>query len=229
MIKLSICIPTKNRLNTLIASLDRICRLAGENSRYIEVVIGDNSNDDLTQVLKEIFNGTCSIKLNYINNKKDIGLARNYLNIVKQASGEFCWILGDDDFIEENSISKILEIIDKKKYELIAFNYKVLRIDKDDDTVAILNKINNKEGLYSNPKIGKSFESDNFFDLINHNFHNVYLGSMMTFVFSKKVWESKPELIHNDLDYNFTNYFGIYPHVYILANSINKSTVYYND
>lgn len=174
MIKLSICIPTRNRSNTLFTNLKRICKYSNTNSQFIEVVIGDNSDKSSIKSVKEIFKDHSEIKFNYIYNSTNIGLARNYLNIVKNALGEFCWILGDDDFIKENSISTLLKIIDSKKYDLIAFNYEVIKIIKDDNPSVISKKIELKKDMYSNEKFGKSFKSNNFFDLISYKFNNVY-------------------------------------------------------
>ncbi len=107
---LSICIPTYNRPKRISSLLDQILSFKGSN---IEVVVGDdNPSSALTN---EIIRRDADPRLKYFRNKKNLGMDGNMLKTIIRSSGEFVFILMDDDDIDMESVSWLLNFIGKNK------------------------------------------------------------------------------------------------------------------
>ena len=97
MKKLSICIPTFNRSIHLNNCLNSI-KIAKQNSDMpLEVCISDNCSSEKIESI--ISNYKKELDIVYNRNNKNIGLGNNILKSVSIASGEFAWIIGNDDLI----------------------------------------------------------------------------------------------------------------------------------
>lgn len=89
------------------------------------ICIDDCSKDKSKEIIKAYKNTNPNVILieNTINLKTgtvcNIGLER--------AKGDFVWIIGQDDWVHENSVTKLMDIITAKRPEVIAFNYR--RVD----------------------------------------------------------------------------------------------------
>lgn len=113
-VKLSICIPTYNRVTFLdeaIASAaPQVVTLpAGE----LELCISDNASSDGTSQMVESWRERLPIPIVYKKNEKNLGADANYLKVVEMASGEYCWYLGSDDRFEPAAIARVLETIQR--------------------------------------------------------------------------------------------------------------------
>lgn len=107
--KLSICIPTFNRLQYLKELLEV---LLPQSQKYgVQVCVSDNCSEDATEsYLREMaFIYPC---LCYKVNGQNIGLDRNMQAAISMGDGEYIYPLGDDDLIPEYSIGKILKEIE---------------------------------------------------------------------------------------------------------------------
>jgi abequosyltransferase len=103
--KLSICIPTYNRGPFLKVLLDSITSQA--NPDEVQIAIADNASSDQTMKLVE------NIRLNYPNIvyfrwQQNMGADRNYLKAVEIANGDYCWLMGSDDYVPAEAIKKML-------------------------------------------------------------------------------------------------------------------------
>ena len=104
---LSVCIPTYNRarylkelLDALIPQLDR-CQ-----PDSVELIISDNCSTDGT------FNLCKSIARSYVRfwrNEINIGGDRNFLKCIQEAEGEYVWLVGDDDIVERDGVSHVVD------------------------------------------------------------------------------------------------------------------------
>lgn len=122
MNKLSICIPTHNRSLLLKKNLNLLSKISEKD---IEIVVGnDGSTDDTKEVVADFIRQNANIKIKYIESKKRIFFDKNIIEIVKVASGKFCWLLGDDDLPKMGSIKKIKSVITKyPNLSLVFLNY----------------------------------------------------------------------------------------------------------
>lgn len=109
-IKLSIVIPVYNMEKYLKRCLDSIILYNNDVKKIIEViVVNDGSVDDSKKIIQLYdWNGFNHIELN----KENGGLsdARNFgFNYV---NGEYVWFIDSDDWIEKNSISQIIPLLE---------------------------------------------------------------------------------------------------------------------
>jgi len=107
---LSICIPTLNRGELLKVLLEN---LEGEASSYldrIEIVVADNaSSDNTADIVKQT-----PLPIVYGRKNSTVGFARNVLFATAElASGEFVWVLGDDDLVLPGGVTRVLDSINK--------------------------------------------------------------------------------------------------------------------
>ena len=109
-IRLSICIPTYNRARFIGEALNSVFSQA---SGEVEVVVCDNaSTDDTQQIVAERFRGHPHVR--YFRWERNMGADRNFLKVVEEASGEYCWLLGSDDIIEPGAIAHVLSALSEE-------------------------------------------------------------------------------------------------------------------
>lgn len=124
-IKLSIYIPTYNRCNYLNQLLENLKKEIKDYKQYIEVVISDNCSPDNTgTVIPKLCEKYCSEGYNYVyhRNPTNIGGCRNYIQCTDYVSGEYCWIIGDDDIIFDNGINAVMNMIIEGKSDVDYFS-----------------------------------------------------------------------------------------------------------
>ena len=101
---LSICIPTRDRAQCLRELLESI---AAQATPEVEIVISDDgSSDDTPQIIAEFRNRFPY----FVSERHDPALRydRNVLNVVAKASGDFCWLFGDDDKMEPGGLAAVI-------------------------------------------------------------------------------------------------------------------------
>ena len=118
MAELSICIPTYNRIKYLENCLNSIHIASEKSNLKVEVCISDNCSEENTYSVVEKFKNRLNIIYN--QNKYNIGLGHNILKSVSIASGEFAWILGNDDLVLPNSFN-IFKDLTKKNSDVDFF------------------------------------------------------------------------------------------------------------
>jgi len=105
---LSICVPTFNRadlLKRMLASLDNALSQAPDLA--YEVVFSDNASTDNTKgVISEFAQTHPTV---YTRHETNVGVTRNILSCSRAASGEYAWMLGDDDLVVPDALARILE------------------------------------------------------------------------------------------------------------------------
>lgn len=112
--KLSICIPTYNRKEMLSELLNSIVQqLTDDILSEIEIVISDNCSEDGTEAyIKNFQDCFPDLKIVYSRNDFNIGPDRNFIKVVELANGEYAWIVGSDDKINDNALQYILECLE---------------------------------------------------------------------------------------------------------------------
>ena len=110
--RLSLCVPTCNRSayieSVLLAGLSRA---AGQPAGTVEVLVCDNASTDgtlgvLTRIQAE------HPELRVLSNSENLGFDGNYLRCVREARGEFVWVMGDDDDWKADSVERVLRELD---------------------------------------------------------------------------------------------------------------------
>ncbi len=108
LVKLSVCVPTHNRARHLANCLNSLAGSVVPQADF-EVCISDNASPDGTPEVVEAMRGR--LNLRYRRQVSNVGIARNFLDVVAMAEGEFAWLLGDDDLLYPHAIARVLELI----------------------------------------------------------------------------------------------------------------------
>ncbi|HEY6838494.1 MAG TPA: glycosyltransferase family 2 protein, partial [Geobacteraceae bacterium] len=107
--RLSICIPTYNRVGLLRETLESIVSQAREG---LEIVICDNASTDATPQLVEEFKGRFPA-IRYFRWPENQGFDRNILKVVEEAHGDYCWLMGDDDHLEAGALERLFPLLEE--------------------------------------------------------------------------------------------------------------------
>lgn len=106
---LSIGVPTFNRAHLLQDLLQNLVRECLNLEDQVEIVISDNCSDDHTSDLVASFSDQLPIR--YHRNDRNIGPAANVAQIPSLASGQYCWMFGDDDLLVPGALSEVLRLL----------------------------------------------------------------------------------------------------------------------
>lgn len=107
---LSICIPTYNRAELLRSAIGSLADQINALGDEVELIVSDNCSTDDSRDVVVRFGRQCPIR--YHRNAEDVGALRNILSLVREhASGEFCWVIGDDEMVREGGVRKLLQAI----------------------------------------------------------------------------------------------------------------------
>ncbi len=120
--KISICFPQYNRIEYLLKSLQYIGQQTYEN---LEVVVSDDCSSDDTEAQIKALQPRYRYPLVYKRNEKNQGYDRNYRQSIELASGEYCFILGNDDTLSEpDAMNYLAGFLQSLNYPDIGFcNY----------------------------------------------------------------------------------------------------------
>lgn len=103
----SIGIPTYNRCALLIKAIESVLN---QNYRHIELIVSDNASTDqtfafcksLTQQEKRVI---------YMRQSHNLGPTVNFVEVLRNATGQFFMWLGDDDWLDPSYISNCLDFL----------------------------------------------------------------------------------------------------------------------
>lgn len=116
---LSIVIPTFNRARILDANLKSI--LLDSGGLRVKVYVSDNCSDDDTQlVLSKL--ASLNENLHYKKNSVNLGFDRNILSLINWVEGDYIWFLGDDDYLTEGALCRVLESICREQADAFILN-----------------------------------------------------------------------------------------------------------
>jgi len=173
---LSIGIPTYNGTKfiskAITSAIDGIKKNKLEDE--VEIIISDNASEDNTkEIVLGIIRDNPSIDIAYFANDTNIEFDRNVDMVVQHSSSKYVWFLSDDDYIINNGLKKVVDVLRENELDLLFVNYKnvieVKRATKIYDNGAILwNDIKFKNGLISSNIINRdawlSLTMSDYFD-----------------------------------------------------------------
>ena len=111
--KLTISIPTWNRAEFLRENiLSMLPGIQALPSGTVEIFISDNaSTDDTATFLAEISQAHPYIR--YVSQSENMGANANFYTVLKEAKGDYVWLMGDDDHINPACLGQILKDIEQ--------------------------------------------------------------------------------------------------------------------
>lgn len=116
---LTIAIPTRNRSAFLAQNLLQLkSELQKIESKLVEIIVSDNcSSDETESIVNSSIKAGLAVK--YIKNPTDIGWGKNFLQCFNMASGRYVLILGDDDFLVDGALYKLINHLKSGEYGVI--------------------------------------------------------------------------------------------------------------
>jgi len=116
-IKLSICMPTRNRASFIAETLENVISQSDER---IEIVIVDGASTDNTEEVVRRFQRKFD-NIVYYRGDENPGVDRDMARTIELARGEYCWMLSDDDLLAPGAIKRMLKEIESG-YEIYLCN-----------------------------------------------------------------------------------------------------------
>ena len=102
---ISIAIPTYRRPRFLAEALERITREVNDAGAAIEVIVQDNASGDETREVAESFT---DLSVSYRSNDSNLGPSENIVRACERCSGDYVFLLGDDDLIEPGALGRVI-------------------------------------------------------------------------------------------------------------------------
>lgn len=119
--KLTVCIPTYNRLERLEAQIRTLC--SQSEFEKIELLICDNhSNYDITSIIKRDFPHD---NIHVIVRPFNLGAGANIASLFLDCTTDWMWTLGDDDLISNDSLNTVLIDIENHP-ETVLLKYSIV-------------------------------------------------------------------------------------------------------
>ena len=229
MIKLTICIPTYNRAAHLMNCLNSIILCNSKSDLEFQVCISDNHSTDETEEV--VRRAQSAIEIKYHKNTSNLGMSRNFLNVVSMADGEFVWLIGDDDLLMPNAIVELYKLIDvHPTVDFFYVNSFHLNTEFLKSFPSPFDTANLPKNMIPFSKYGIAGEM-NFLDLINPKISFDFLGGIFLSVFRKSYWERNANILDKNaiMDVRkFSHFDNTFPHIKIFAAAFSSSTAYFN-
>lgn len=115
--KLTIGIPTYNRKDALFDLISGFTRTIREQNleNAVELLIVDNcsTTHDVFSLLSEQLKNYSLLKIQ--RNPANIGAGANFLRVIESASGEYVWLLGDDERVDLSKLQALLSQLDEER------------------------------------------------------------------------------------------------------------------
>ena len=169
--------------------------------------------------------------IKFSKNSRNLGLGVNILKSVSLASGEYVWIIGNDDLLLENTLFKLNELFELHKdvdfFYINSFHMDSTLLHKYKfpfDTNNI-KKLNLKK--FSKSRTSKKL---NFFELINPSLSFDFLLGMFLCIFKKKNWDQNLFIIDekkiSDLNV-YSTFDNTWPHIKIWARAFKNKKAFF--
>lgn len=144
--KISFCIPTLNRPEYLINTIRSICSNKCYSSQF-EIYIYNNFSDlDYTEVEEEISRLSEEFIIKYKRGVIRLDIDQSMFEAIRMAEGEYLFFIGDDDFLTDDGIKDIFDLLKETDFDLAIFN--ALRVS--DSTTEKYELIGMFDKTYSN-------------------------------------------------------------------------------
>jgi glycosyltransferase involved in cell wall biosynthesis len=115
--RLTIALPVFNGQRYLDEAMES---LLGQTYTDFELIIGDNASSDRTEEMSRAWARRDS-RIRYVRNGRNIGLARNYMNLLHQAHGAFFRWAAVDDLLAPGAVAACVEVLERDAGVVLAY------------------------------------------------------------------------------------------------------------
>lgn len=227
--KVSVCIPTYNRAAHLTNCLQSIISAKSRTGIDFQVCVSDNcSTDETGEVVRR---AQASIDIKYQKNPRNLGIPRNFLNVVRMADGEFVWLIGDDDLLLPHALEELSGLIAKHSdvdfFYVNAFHLTTEYVFSFPQPFSTSDLPQNMAPFSTWPKSGEM----NFMDLINPKISFDFLGGMFLSVFRRRNWMENADALNESALSDprvFSHFDNTFPHVKIFSRAFANSKAFFH-
>ena len=210
---LSICIPTYNGGSKLDIALMAVSKSIKEYND-VEVVISDNaSTDDTAEIISKYLQDS---RFRSYRNESNLGFNRNMFMLIRNyARGKYCWVIGDDDFIDIDVLDNIRLFLLSNEIEYISLEHRIVSYREYQDMKLQSRKVLLSKGTY--------------FDCLESNAKssNILGTFMSSSIFLKeKIKNFDYSIFSNE---SWTNYYSLFPNAFLMINTFKDSPCGYID
>lgn len=103
----SICIPTRNRVDFLLEAVGSVLQQA---HRPLEILVGDDSSDEVSADTLEALELPAGVALRVFRNRPSLGQSGNVNALFQAARGELLLLLHDDDLLMPGGLDRLLAL-----------------------------------------------------------------------------------------------------------------------
>jgi glycosyltransferase involved in cell wall biosynthesis len=194
-----------------------------------QVCVSDNCSTDETK--DAVRRAEASIAIKYQKNLRNLGIPKNFLNVVEMADGEFVWLIGDDDLLLPCALEELFDLLSKHPnidfFYINSFHLTTQYVFSFPQPFDISNLPENMALVSSWPNSGEM----RFMDLINPKISFDFLGGMFLSVFRRQNWiqnlNALDEAAVSDRR-TFSHFDNTFPHVKIFSKAFANSRAFFN-
>lgn len=168
--KVSIIIPVYNAEKTIIKCINSIINQTYKN---IEIIIVDDGSSDNTKKILKAYSNIENLILVFKSNE-GVSISRNVG--LKKSTGDYILFLDADDWLENNTIEKLVDCKEKHNVDLVRYSYYL----NNDETKYIEKRINIKDNK-------KNCKLDINNDIINYYMEGKLEGYVWLLMIDKSV------------------------------------------
>lgn len=170
MLKLSVILPVYNVAPYLEKSLRSLC---SQKNNHVEFIfVNDGSTDNSLKILQEWKIKDSRIIL--IDKKNEgSGMSRNRGLEVSQ--GEYVYFMDPDDWVEDNFLERIIEVLSVNKPQVIAFGHNIYKGSKLSKIMRSSETFEVKEEKLTTESFDKIFEVVSLFEVWNKVYKRDFL------------------------------------------------------
>lgn len=121
MITLSLCVSTFNRGAFISKTLDSIVDQLADG---IELVIVDGASADDTEAVISRY-ASCHPRIRYHREPTNSGIDGDYDKAVGYASGDYCWLVTDDDLLAPEAVKRVVEALEDGAVDVLVIDTEV--------------------------------------------------------------------------------------------------------
>ncbi|HEY3419604.1 MAG TPA: glycosyltransferase, partial [Methanomassiliicoccales archaeon] len=188
--------------------------------------VSDNCSTDETPQVAEWAKQFGSFR--YHRQEKNIGGGPNFYYCSNQlATGEYCWLIGDDDFVRKGAITRIVRIMkDHPDVDLFFTNLMHIDINELSKFKEPVSSAHFPDDLRRDGKNEREQMLDSFDQLVDPKISKVGLCAVQTSIFRRGLWVEESKHVTTS-ESDFSNVHTTYPHAVILARTMRNRKVFY--
>ncbi|WP_273709302.1 glycosyltransferase family 2 protein [Leuconostoc mesenteroides] len=196
-IKISIIVNTFNVSKYIIRTIESICSQLTNETELI--IIDDGSTDDTVKKIKKNMPVNHNVHLIAQVHNKGISAERNYG--ILRATGKYILFIDGDDYIDPQTISKLLGIVEQNDFDIVGYNMEAVPdyINK--------NSLSSREKKYVSSELKAGIYTKD--QLLNSLFKNELKHNPVSYLFKRELFLRNDIFFPEDINYG-EDYATIY-------------------